>query len=63
MQHKFMEWFSKDCPNFTSGYGNIRNFYDSETDTFQIEEIQTEYETFKNGGEPCSLYFSWSHVR
>lgn len=58
-----MEWFSKDCPNFTSGYGNILNFYDSETDTFQIEEIQTEYETFKNGGEPCSLYFSWSHVR
>ncbi len=63
MHNKFMAWFAKDSPNFTSGYGDIANFYDSESDVFMIMEIQTEYEEFKKGNEPSSLYFSWSHVR
>lgn len=61
--NEFMQWFAKDSPNFTSGYGEISNFYDKESDSFLIDSIQTEYETFKRGEEPCSLYFSWSYVR
>lgn len=63
MPHKFMTWFEKDSPNFTTSYGAIVNFYDSNSDSFMIEEIQTAYEQFKQGEEPISLYKSWSYVR
>ena len=63
MLNRFVDWFEKDSPNFTSGYGSVLGFYDKDSDTFHIEEIQTAYEQFKRGDEPNSLYMSWSYVR
>lgn len=63
MHEKFIAWFEQDSPNFTGSYGSVRNFYDSENDTFQIEEIQNAYEDLKKGKVPASLYFTWGHVR
>lgn len=61
MHLEFMSWFEKDSPNFTGWYGKVIGFYDSETDSFHIEEIQAAYEEFKKGEMPSSLYFSWRH--
>ena len=61
MHLEFMSWFEKDSPNFMNSYGRITKFYDRESDSFQIDEIQTAYEEFKKGETPSSLYFSWRH--
>lgn len=62
MLNNFVDWFEKDSPNFILAYGSVRGFYDKESDTFQIEEIQTAYEEMKKGDEPSSLYFSWGNM-
>ena len=62
MLNKFIHWFELDSPNFILSYGNVRGFYDKESDTFQIEEIQTAYEEMKKGQDPGSLYFSWRNM-
>lgn len=60
MLNDFIAWFEKDSPNFVVKYGEAKNFYDKQTDTFMITEIQEAYEEFKNGDEPVSLYHSWN---
>lgn len=59
MLNDFITWFEKDSPNFVVKYGEARKFYDSQSDTFMITEIQEAYEEFKGGDEPNSLYWSW----
>lgn len=59
MLNDFIAWFEKDSPNFVVKYGEAKKFYDKQTDTFMITEIQEAYEEFKNGYEPNSLYWSW----
>lgn len=59
MPSKFIAWFEKDSPNFITKFGDIKKFYDKQSDEFQIEEIQDAYELFKQGDEPNSLYYSW----
>lgn len=60
MLNDFIAWFEKDSPNFVVKYGEAKKFYDSQSDTFMITEIQEAYEEFKNGDEPNSLYYSWN---
>ena len=57
--NEFYAWFSNDSPNFINSYGDIKSFYDAETDTFHIEDIQNAYDQFKNGEEPNTLYHCW----
>lgn len=60
MHKEFIAWFEKDSPNFVVKYGEARKFYDSQSDTFMITEIQEAYEEFKGGDkEPMTLYYSW----
>lgn len=60
MLNYFIAWFEKDSPNFVVKYGEAKKFYDSQSDTFMITEIQEAYEEFKGGDEPNSLYYSWN---
>ena len=57
--NEFYAWFSNDSPNFINSYGKIMSFYDKESDSFQIEEINNAYIDFKNGEEPNTLYHCW----
>lgn len=59
MLPKFIAWFEKDSPNFITKFGDVRKFYDTQSDEFHIQEIQDAYIDFKNGDEPNSLYYSW----
>ena len=60
MLNDFIAWFEKDSPNFVVKYGESKKFYDKQTDTFMITEIQEAYEEFKGGDkEPMTLYYSW----
>lgn len=60
MYKEFIAWFEKDSPNFVVKYGEAKKFYDKQTDSFMITEIQEAYESFKNGdSNPNSLYYSW----
>lgn len=60
MLNDFIAWFEKDSPNFVVKYGNAIKFYDSDSDTFMITEIQEAYDQFKGGDKhPNSLYYSW----
>lgn len=60
MHKEFIAWFEKDSPNFVVKYGEGRKFYDSQSDTFMITEIQEAYEEFKGGDkDPMTLYYSW----
>lgn len=60
MLNDFIKWFEHDSPNFVVKYGEAKKFYDSQSDTFMISEIQDAYEEFKGGYEPVSLYHSWN---
>lgn len=59
MLNKFIAWFEKDSPNFITRFGDVKNFYNKQSDEFYIEEIQDAYELFKQSDEPNSLYYSW----
>lgn len=59
MPSKFIAWFEKDSPNFITKFGDVKKFYDKQSDEFQIEEIQDAYEIFKQGDEPNTLYYLW----
>lgn len=61
--NEFYAWFNEDSPNFANQYGNIQNFYDKETDSFHIEDIQNAYEEFKLGEKPNTLYFVWGQSK
>lgn len=56
----FMTWFEKEYPEFVNQFGQVKGFYDSELDEFQIEEIQDAYIARKKGEEPMPLYFGVS---
>lgn len=60
MHDKFMQWFEKNYPEFGNSFGDIKNFYDKESDSFQIKEIDDAYREFLKGDEPMKLYFGWS---
>lgn len=59
MPSKFIAWFEKDSPNFITKFGDVKKFYDKQSDEFQIEEIQDAYDEFKSTGEPNTLYYLW----
>lgn len=56
----FINWFEKKHPEFINQFGKVSNFFDSDLDEFQIEEIQDAYIEHKNGDEPMNMYFGWS---
>ncbi len=48
---QFIENYESKNPNFTSRYCPVADLYDSDLDMFHIEEVQDEYEEFKQGVE------------
>ena len=63
MLNKFLQWFESDSPNFINSYGKIMSFYDKESDSFQIEEINNAYIDFKKGEEPNTIYHCWWKIK
>lgn len=56
----FITWFEKEYPEFVNQFGEVKNFYDSKSDEFMIEEIQDAYTDRKKGNEPMPMYFGVS---
>lgn len=48
---KFIEQFEAENPNFRRMYCPVADMYDADLDMFHIEEVQDEYEEFKQGGD------------
>lgn len=44
---QFIDQYERENPNFTSRYCQVTDLYDSDLDMFHIEEVQDEYEEFK----------------
>ncbi|MBL4061958.1 hypothetical protein [Acinetobacter baumannii] len=47
---KFIQWYESKCPEFVNRYGALKRLYDSDLDSFFIEEIDELYKEFKQGG-------------
>ena len=56
----FFYWFEDEYPEFYNQFGDIKNFYDFDNDSFQIEEIDDAYREYLKGDEPMKMYFGWS---
>lgn len=44
---KFIQWYESKYPEFVNRYGALKRLYDSDLDSFFIEEINDAYEEFK----------------
>ena len=44
---QFIEKYDREHPSFASRYCQVADLYDSDLDMFHIEEVQDEYEEFK----------------
>ena len=44
---QFIEKYDREHPSFASRYCQVADLYDSDLDTFHIEEVQDGYEEFK----------------
>ena len=44
---QFIDQFEREHPGFASRYCKVADLYDADLDTFHIEEVQDEYEEFK----------------
>ena len=49
LTRQFINQYERKHPNFTSRYCRVPELYDSDLDMFHIEEVQDEYEEFKQG--------------
>lgn len=56
----FITWFEKEYPEFVNQFGEVKNFYDHESDEFMIEEIQDAYVSKNTGEDPMPMYFGVS---
>ena len=46
---QFIDQYDKAHPDFESRYCPVADLYDADLDMFHIEEVQDEYEEFKQG--------------
>ena len=46
---QFIDQFEHEHPGFASRYCRVAYLYDADLDMFHIEEVQDEYEEFKQG--------------
>lgn len=51
LTRQFVDQYERENPNFTSRYCPVADLYDADLDMFHIEEVQDEYEEFKEGVE------------
>ena len=51
LPQNFIDQYEREHPNFTSRYCPVADLYDADLDMFHIEEVQDEYEEFKQGGD------------
>ena len=48
---QFIDQFEREHPGFASRYCQVADLYDADLDIFHIDEVQDEYEEFKQGGD------------
>lgn len=46
---QFIDQYEREHPYFASRYCPVADLYDADLDMFHIEEVQDEYEEFKQG--------------
>ena len=44
---QFIDQYDREHPDFASRYCQVADLYDADLDIFHIEEVQDEYEEFK----------------
>lgn len=49
LTRQFIDQYDREHPDFESRYCPVADLYDSDLDMFHIEEVQDEYEEFKQG--------------
>ena len=51
LTRQFVDQYESEYPDFRRHYCPVADLYDSDLDMFHIEEVQDEYEEFKQGGD------------
>ena len=51
LTRQFVDQYEHEHPGFASRYCPVADLYDADLDMFHIEEVQDEYEEFKQGVE------------
>lgn len=65
MPNEFMGWFNQNYPQFYNTFGKIEDFYDKDSDSFHIQEIDDAYLEFKSGvplNSIMPMYFAWNKM-